>query len=234
MSKIRDKSAMNTHNHAFAIVASITLLCSPFFSVAVENSPGTLLDQAQQCRAVPSRLDRLACFDRVFNTQMPESSDVIENAVQKPQQWLRAVDAANASAPQAWSLTEQGEGRGSSAWITLQANNVRTRFKASEQPVLMLSCIDNLSRIELMLPEPIDDGRVKVSFPGGHTQYWRSGDVGIVLSSSRGLPAIRLMKSLIGRDSFVIRSNSEYIDGLRFDTAPLNNTIQALRERCGW
>ncbi|WBA16793.1 type VI secretion system-associated protein VasI [Salinivibrio proteolyticus] len=225
---------MNTHNHALAMAASVTLLCASFSSTAAEISSVKQLEQAQQCRVVPSRLDRLACFDRVFNTQLSASDVAEEHATQKPQQWRRAMDAANAKAPQTWSLTEQGEGRGSSAWITLQANNVRTRFKASEQPVLMLSCIDNLSRIELMLPEPIDDGRVKMTFPQGQTQYWRSDDVGVVLSSSRGLPAIRLMKSLSSQDQLVIRSNSRYVDGLRFDTAPLNNTIHALRERCGW
>ncbi|WP_235614234.1 type VI secretion system-associated protein VasI [Salinivibrio sp. HTSP] len=224
---------MNKQN--YCLLAGV-MLASVMTSSTVIGAPISAqqqVEQANQCRAVTSRLDRLACFDRVFNTQVAPAEPT-DNQSQKPLQWRRAMTAAQESAPQSWSLTEKGEGRGSSAWITLRASNLSTGFRGSEQPLLMLSCIDNLSRIELMLPEPIEDGRMKLTFPNGQTQYWRNGDLGIVLSSSRGLPAIRLMKALAREDRLTIRSNSQYVDGLTFDTQPLPETLGALRSRCGW
>ncbi|WP_037330719.1 type VI secretion system-associated protein VasI [Salinivibrio socompensis] len=212
------------------------MMMSILISSAVNGEPVSAkqqVKQATQCRAVASRLERLACFDRVFNTQVSSAAPA-DNHLEMPLQWRRATQAAQNSAPKTWSLNQEGEGRGSSAWITLQASNINTTFRGSEQPLLMLSCIDNLSRVELMLPESIDDGRVKLTFPNTQTQYWRNDDSGVVLSSSRGLPAIRLMKALAQDERLTIRSNSQYVDGLTFDTQPLSNALGALRSRCGW
>ncbi|SIO32242.1 type VI secretion system-associated protein VasI [Salinivibrio sp. ES.052] len=224
---------MNKQNYFVLAGVMLASILAPSAIGSTLVSTQQQVEQANQCRAVTSRLDRLACFDRVFNTQVVPV-EARDNQSQKPLQWRRAMIAAQQSAPQSWSLTEKGEGRGSSAWITLRASNISTSFRGGEQPLLMLSCIDNLSRVELMLPEPIEDGRMKLTFPNGQTQYWRNGDLGVVLSSSRGLPAIRLMKALSTEDRLTIRSNSQYVDGLTFDTQPLPETLGALRSRCGW
>ena len=224
---------MNNQNYCALAGVMLVSILAPSTVIGAPASAQKQVEQAKQCRVVTSRLERLACFDRVFNTQVSSASPV-DSHLEMPLQWRRATQAAQNSAPKTWSLNQEGEGRGSSAWITLQASNINTTFRGSEQPLLMLSCIDNLSRVELMLPEPIDDGRVKLTFPNTQTQYWRNDDSGVVLSSSRGLPAIRLMKALAQDERLTIRSNSQYVDGLTFDTQPLSNALGALRSRCGW
>ena len=51
------------------IVASSCLSVS---SDSFANQTETLVEQANQCREIPARLDRLACFDGVFATPLEE------------------------------------------------------------------------------------------------------------------------------------------------------------------
>ncbi|CSA95486.1 type VI secretion protein VasI [Vibrio cholerae] len=100
-------------------------------------------------------------------------------------------------------------------------------------PVLLLSCINNLSRIELALPKEVADARIQVSIRH-ETQFWRSDDHGVLFSSARGMPAIEMMKLAASESRLLLRSNAPFADGLQFDTRGVNEALDALRERCGW
>ncbi|MFC3024444.1 type VI secretion system-associated protein VasI [Vibrio zhugei] len=191
----------------------------------------TRLKQAQQCSKITGRLERLDCFDKVFNTPI----NIEQSQGQAyPSAWQRAMKAAHDAGNEQRALVTQGEGRGSSAWIAFTATNASTQFAGNAKPVLLMSCMHNLSRVEIALPKPVKDGRIRIAVAGGQEQYWRSDDVGVLMSSARGLPAIRMMKAMTQGPSLTLRSNASFVDGLRFNTRDVATQLSALRDRCGW
>lgn len=193
------------------------------------------IQQAGECVQINERLERLRCFDKVFGTPVAKETDVREKIM--PATWQRAMASAEQADPEfAMHLKYEGaeDATEGNAWLTLTAVNQHTRFAENARPVLMMSCVDRLSRVELLLPQELDDARVKISLLGGGSQYWRSDDSGYVLTSARGIPAIELMKRMAGEQHSVLRSNSRFIDGLTFNTASLAGALTALRQRCRW
>ncbi|EEY36387.1 type VI secretion system-associated protein VasI [Vibrio mimicus] len=212
------------------LLASLILGLIAFSAVAQTDTAESVFEQAQQCREVSARLERLACFDRVFAT--PLEAVTVEPSSPYPAEWKRAMVALEqTSSESGWALVTDGEGQGSSAWIALPAQN----RPSSEQtpPVLLLSCINNLSRIELALPKEVADARIQVSIRQ-ETQFWRSDDHGVLFSSARGMPAIEMMKLAGSEPRLQLRSNAAFANGLQFDTRGLNEALDVLRERCGW
>ncbi len=200
-------------------------------SVSASNQ---VLEQANACTVITSRLDRLNCFDSLFATPVNQMLPrVIENNT--PLSWQRAFNSLSEyQEGDAYHLTTEGEGEKTNAWITLLALNQTTHFPDNAKPVLLMSCIDNLSRVELALPSAIDDPRIQLSIANTEVQYWRSDDLGLLFSSGRGMPAIDMMRAMASGKMLMLRSNSPFIDGLRFDTSELSQSLGALRTRCGW
>ncbi|EGU43900.1 type VI secretion-associated protein, VC_A0118 family [Vibrio ichthyoenteri ATCC 700023] len=192
------------------------------------------LEQAQNCTQINARLERLACFDTLFQTPTKvhlESSyrpDV-------PASWQRAYDSLSQyQAEDVSHLTTKGTAERGNAWVTLVALNEKTAFDDNAKPILLMSCIDNLSRVELAFPSAIDDAQVNISIVGMRSQSWRSDDIGLLFSSGRGIPAIEMMKAMAKQPRLVLRSNSRIVDGLWFDASTLSSSLVALRSRCGW
>lgn len=202
---------------------------------AQDLSADALVKQAGECAQITERLERLRCFDQIFATPVTQETGTVTQIM--PATWQRAMSSAEkADAEFAMHLSYEGDEDATegNAWLTLTATNQQTRFADNAHPVLMMSCIDRLSRIELLLPQELNDARVKISLPGSSAQYWRSDDSGYVLTSARGLPAIDMMKKMAGEPRSVLRSNSQFIDGLTFNTASLPSALTALRQRCRW
>lgn len=198
---------------------------------SVTQAADQRLAQAEQCRLVSGRLERLDCFDRVFKTPLPEKQ---LTGQAYPEAWQRAMDAAHQDGDKSRTLVTQGDGKGSSAWLALTAMNTHTQFQGNTKPILLMSCMNNLSRVELALPDPVQDGRIRIAVAGGQQQYWRSDDLGVLMSSARGLPAIDMMKAMTAGNRLVLRSNATFADGLEFDTRNVASELSALRQRCGW
>lgn len=205
-----------------AISAIVVLLfCSPSFA---SESAEQRLKQAQQCTAITERLERLNCFDRVMQT--PNLHQRVQAKDDKPQAWHSAFESALASQP--INVVQQGDD--GDAWLTLS----QPLDSDNLSPVLMMSCVNKISRIELALPSELADARIRVSVAYGPEQYWRSDDTGVLFSSARGLPAIAMMKAMSKQSRLVLRSNSPHIDGLQFNAVGLAQALQPLRQRCGW
>ncbi|MCG9649420.1 type VI secretion system-associated protein TagO [Vibrio brasiliensis] len=197
-----------------------------FSANAGQQSDDSLVIKGQQCSLISERLERLSCFDAVFQTPTASNRSTISD--DKPQAWHTAFDTADGNAP--LSIVENGSDKEGDAWLTLTANHA----EGDSAPVLMMSCINKISRIELALPQAIEDGRIRVSIAGGPNQSWRSDDIGVLFSSARGLPAISMMKVMSRQARLTLRSNSQVVDGLQFDTTGLNQALKPLRTKCGW
>ncbi|MGY2573334.1 type VI secretion system-associated protein VasI [Vibrio sp. C8] len=214
---------MNTSTYILPVLMSGILFS---IQTMANDSVVSQLDRAQQCTLILERLDRLSCFDQVMDTPALLSSSTMND--DKPQAWYTAF--ATALKAQPINVIEQGDKENGDAWLTLSVPQTQEQ----PSPVLMMSCINNISRIELALPVPLEDARINVSVAYGPKQYWRSDDVGVLFSSARGLPAISMMKAMTKNSRLILRSNSPQIDGLQFDAGQLSKALVPLRQRCGW
>jgi len=187
--------------------------------VALPSYASEQLRDAYQCAEITTANQRLTCFDRVFDSAKVSSGE-------KPLAWLlvNQIEQQRIAGDVAPRVEVDEENK--RALITLPSQQ--------KGKVLVMSCIDNISRVELYLPAPVPAARVSISMLNGERQAWRSDDSGMIFEASRGLPAISLMKRLMSRDSITLRSSARGFDGLRFDTSQVAGVIDALRDPCRW
>lgn len=188
-------------------------------TVTLPSIASEQLSQAYQCAEITTPNQRLTCFDRVFESAKVSSGE-------KPLSWLLVKRLEQERPEGDLSPRVEVDEKNKRALITLPSQQ--------EGKVLVMSCIDNISRVELYLPEPVSAARVSISVLNGERQSWRSDDSGLIFEASRGLPAISLMKRLMNRESVTLRSSARGFDGLRFETSQVAGVIEALRDPCSW
>ncbi|PKF49985.1 hypothetical protein AT251_14755 [Enterovibrio nigricans] len=114
------------------------------------------LSSAMACTEVSSRLERLACFDKVFGTPMSHELSSI-NKPTKPALWVKASESEKRREARQTGFIVNVSGKTESmpgAWVTSSA-----MVKSEQEPaILMFSCIDDISRVELILPNVVDSG----------------------------------------------------------------------------
>ncbi|CAH0537433.1 hypothetical protein VMF7928_01107 [Vibrio marisflavi CECT 7928] len=197
--------------------------------------------KANQCREINNNLQRLACFDNLFNTPLrPAKADKFNE--EKPLAWQWAISSesnrSNSADTQGAFLFNQNDTLklGKHIWLTAPAVNANPRVPGTDQPILMLSCVENISRVELVFPTAINVNKVPVTLLGNPTitQQWVSDSSGYVLRTGRGLPAVKLMKSMLSTPRLVMRSSIPELNGLTFNTSHLSSLIKPMRQACHW
>lgn len=189
-----------------------------------ENSPQ--VEDALACTKESQRLERLACFDEVFGTPL---SVAVEDAIvgNQPERWRQAFAQEQRRTPGEGPLyrdTEELAGH----LLTLSALGVKP-----PRPLLAVQCHNNITELTLMMPEAVKEERVTVDFGQGR-QIWRVRDDGFVISGGRGLPAIRTVRNMAAASGVSVASSSSIVDGLMFDLTGFRDTLEPLREACGW
>ncbi|WP_297478687.1 type VI secretion system-associated protein VasI [uncultured Photobacterium sp.] len=219
------------------IILSLSLTLLPSLVLA-QPDLSVALDKANQCRDIESKLKRLQCFDEVFDTPMAIKTLAGLNSVQYPPSWTRAVNNEKSrGSKKGFILNQQDENdKLSSVWLTAAATNVPAQDQTQLGPILMLTCFEKISRVQLILPQPIKAGRVTISIPGSPvvTQNWISDDSGYLLRSGRGIPAIDAIKAMISAPQLILRSDVAGIDNVEFDNKNLAEAIKPMREICRW
>ncbi|QXH37476.1 type VI secretion system-associated protein VasI [Pseudomonas muyukensis] len=185
----------------------------------------------QDCPRIVSNLERLACFDKSAGTPAH----------------LGSVQ---------WSLPEQGSPTLHRVMIHeagRAADNLMFRLSATEHglmigapaiasvaphPYLVISCVQNISRLQLVAAQPINAGWVKIRLRGERDATaptpWQVTENGQVLDAGRGLPGIEQIKKLIGAQRILVESDNPAVDGLVFDAQGLDPLIGEARKTCRW
>lgn len=222
--------------------------------VALSACSGTPSPGAQAlsaCTVVRDPADRLACFDRAGGT-----TDAVVSAALKPKQApARPVPmAANAEAlPPIVDLVQQVEsGR--------TANDVRARARdfgadgteghhryvisipmlgASQRAWLAISCIETISRLQLILSRPIADAQARIALsldgrPVAGEQRWQVLGQGRVIDAGRGLVAIDTLRRIGDGEQLRVTSDIAVLDGLGFNATGLSARIAEQRQACRW
>ncbi|MNE14678.1 hypothetical protein D3C80_1075660 [compost metagenome] len=103
---------------------------------------------------------------------------------------------------------------------------------------MAISCIQAISRLQLIARRPIDASWVKVRLTGEgwstRETSWQVMENGQVLDAGRGLPAIEQIRKLIGAQRIEVVSEHGEVDGLTFDAQGLDPLISQARSTCRW
>lgn len=188
-----------------------------------------LVDEARRCTVEVQRLERLACFDAVFDTPVDLRAEAPASvpASLRSEQWRQAY--ASAGNPEdTGTAVYRDTGRAAGQLVTVAALGVEP-----PRPRLVLQCHNNITELALMMPEPLENERIQLAM-GTDIMEWRVRDNGFVLSGGRGLPSIHTVQTLLRGPDVRIDSTDSAIDGLLFDLSGFGQAIKPLRERCGW
>jgi type VI secretion system protein VasI len=192
----------------------------------ISNAAAGQLEDARSCTGEPQRLERLACFDVVFSTPLSASREELKTPnARRSERWRQAYASLD---KQGAGVSYRDTGRAAGQLVTVPALGVQP-----PRPLLALQCHNNITELTLILPEALDEERVRLGFGQGQS-IWRVRDNGFVLSGGRGLPAIRTVKTLIDHTEARIDSPNSRIDGLLFDLSGYREAIEPLRATCGW
>ncbi|MER2474974.1 type VI secretion system-associated protein VasI [Photorhabdus laumondii] len=207
-----------------SLIASLT--GTPDTQPDQETPTAPSLPALLQCRAEPSPLVRLDCYDRLL--------DKVDNIAVIPLEktgpvWRQAME-------QEMKRTDHSTG-----FITTQSESIPTRVILTTpaigvpppRPVLMLSCIDSITRIQIALAKPQDSGTVMISTE--ITQFsadWFLRENGYLLESSRGLPGIEELKRLMTGKTLTIKTGNG--NRMTFNISQLEQAVKPLRSACRW
>ncbi|WP_256590589.1 type VI secretion system-associated protein VasI [Pseudomonas sp. LB-090624] len=191
-----------------------------------------LAREPRDCPRIASNIERLACFDQAAGTPGYTQNRQQWSAPEQDSPTVRRVLAHEAERnPEdlTFRLAREYEG------LMISAPAVASD---APHPYLVISCVQNISRLQLVTAQPIDAGRVTVRLQGdrGATvpTAWQVTENGQVLDGGRGLPGIEQIKQLTGAHRIQVQSDNPSIDGLVFDAQGLDPLIGEARKACRW
>lgn len=199
---------------------------------ASENGPTYTSNSVQQCRQISSILERLDCYDKI---EIQENSPVILEEKQIIGiEWNRAQnqESQRNSKDLKFILTSTEEPN-PSVVITTPALGF-----PSPRPILMLSCIDNITRLQVTLPKSLTKKQsIQVQLNTEKTQFssqWFVREEGVLLEASRGLDGIKEIQRLFNANTLKIQLENNMMAPLVFNIEQLTEIIKPLRSSCHW
>lgn len=197
-----------------------------------EPSAQERLDLIMQCRNQTSSLERLVCYDQALSNgdsvAAPESIPLQQGKV-----WRRAMAQEQTRKDHSTLLLlTQSEGDNPSVILTAPAIG-----HPPPRPVLMFSCIDNITRLQVALVSKQKEGAGGVALTTDRTRFnaqWFVRENGYVLESSRGLAGIEEIKRLFDANALTLSLQNGGSLPLRFDISQLAQSVKPLRAACHW
>ena len=186
---------------------------------------------SQDCPRIVSNIERLACFDQAagtpgFTPQRQWSAQELEAPTVR-----RVLIHETGRAPEDLMFRLRSEEGG----LLISAPAIAS---VAPHPYLIISCVQNISRLQLVTAQPVDASRVQVQLRGERgataTTPWQVMENGQVLDAGRGLPGIEQIKQLIGAHRIHVESDNPAVDGLVFDAQGLDPLIDEARKTCRW
>ena len=220
----------------FCSFCGISIALSSFSMLVCANTTPPSLNEdvplkvMEQCRQEKSPLERLDCYDSAWGGGSSDQG--------KPKggiAWNRAMEQENTRTNNSVSLLTKmynSEGNNPTIIITTPALGHKT-----PRPVLMFSCIDNITRLQIALLNPSDKRDTLVDVSTDRVKFetrWFFRENGFLLEASRGLEGISEIQRLFKSNVFKIKSSSQNINGLTFNIQNLEQEIKSLRAACHW
>jgi len=201
---------------------------------------------SQYCTQIVSSFERLACFDAAAGTppSPPRASSAVATSVVAPDDrtpeivvLVRANEADRRNEQTASLISRSTDVLPGQEKVVISSPALGG---ASPRPYLAISCLSNISRLQLLTPEPLPVNRVSIRFlldgrPITAARPWQVLEDGTVTDAGRGLVAIEQLRHLT-RPGQLLQVESDHgpIDGLRFDASVLADQMVQQREACRW
>ena len=217
----------------YGLFALFALL--PVSALAAGEVPEVLVEQARDCRDIGARAARLVCFDKVFGTPDAIVGQRLEVAVESPPEYweqLMRQERSRDGDSQAFVLDKRVDGNGAPEQVLLTRSG-----RGEREAVLAISCQDRITRLEVAMPAPLQQGAVGLILVNDgerSAERWRVRNEGWLLQAGRGLPAIRTLRQWIDSDEVRLVSQEADLDGLVFELDGLEQALAPLRQACSW
>lgn len=206
------------------------------------------------CTAIVSDVERLACFDTAAGTPpAPANSQATAStptttvpvATGSP-----SVQASQADIKALVSQNEAGRTKDNRRFLLSRSEDVSTgqervvisapALGETSQARLAISCLSNISRLQLLTDRPIDPNRVRVGLlldgrPITASVPWQVLEAGDIVDAGRGLVAIDMLRHLaVPASQLSIESDYRPFDGMIFDATGLDALMAQQRGACHW
>lgn len=184
---------------------------------------------ARACRQESSPLLRLDCYDQAL---AENGSAIIPQSVQTGPAWQRAMDQERRREDHSTTFL-LGNSGGENPLVVLTTPAIGV---PPPRPVLMFSCIDNITRLQVALTAPVAASNGDVALATEKTSVgmrWFVRENGYLLESSRGLAGIQEIRQLFGAQRLTL-TPKEAKTRLTFNISGLAQEIEPLRKACHW
>ncbi|WP_368543500.1 type VI secretion system-associated protein VasI [Enterobacter soli] len=195
----------------------------------------TRLDAMQACRETPAPLERLDCYDQILTPVKARGfAGALVKARYDGEAWTRALAQEKQRADNSTGLRlTRTDGERPMVIVTAPAIG-----SLPPRPVLMFSCVDNITRMQMALNSPREEHDVAVVLSTEKRQLrtrWFVRENGALLESSRGLSGIDEIKQLFGAKTLTVDTGTGSDAGkFTFNIDGLAQTLAPLREACHW
>ncbi|EJI9012493.1 type VI secretion system-associated protein VasI [Escherichia albertii] len=195
----------------------------------------TTVQAMQSCRREPAALERLDCYDRILAPEQPNfGNTALVKASFVGEAWTRATEQEKRRQGNTTELLmTQVPGERQTVVITTPAIG-----HVPPRPVLMFSCVDNITRMQVALMHPLDAHDIAITLDADSRalrSHWFVRENGVLLESSRGLSGIDEIKQLFGAKTLLIDTGADSAAGkLTFNIDGLSQVIAPLRDACHW
>lgn len=210
----------------------VILFCSLPVVASEQEQVAQISDSIHQCRNIPSILERVHCYDNIKISSKPHT------LIQVPQNlagivWQRAQNQEKYRDNKNIHFIHSETDNPQSFILTTPALGY-----VSQRPILMLSCIDNITRLQVASPVSFgNQGILGVKLVTENTEQssqWFLRENGFVLEASRGLDGIKEIQKLFHSGQLKIQIESDVFKELVFNIENLSEEIKPLRAMCHW
>jgi type VI secretion system protein VasI len=198
---------------------------------------GNYLSNKKKCMNTTTDVERLACFDKLYKTPSHLGGHTVKKPLtEEMPKLVRKIYKLEAERPKnladiVLNIVEDGANK-----IVRLSKPGRGNDKYS--PILLLSCVDNITRLQIGLKKPIKKSVFNVSivseqgFVSKHR--WRSSEDGYLLSAARGLESVRIIDSLLGHTRINFDLDDVGLGQIFFNFDGFKEGIKVLSETCRW
>jgi len=212
------------------------------------------LAAGHSCRTIVSAIERLACFDAEAGTPPVPASEMETPSTVAPTAQASATAPSMVRVPDIVGLVQRNESRRKPDHAGVLLLRVGDAIPGQDKvvisapaltgseprPLLAISCLQNISRLQLITAEPLVVSRVSIRVlldgrPISDRRPWQVVEDGTVTDAGRGLVAIEQLRHLTrASQQMQLESDHAAFHGLSFDTVALHELMAQQREACHW
>ncbi|MFO6427580.1 type VI secretion system-associated protein VasI [Escherichia coli] len=220
---------------ATAAPAEASSMAGVAVAVATTTPPDATatLQAMQSCRRESAALERSDRDDRRHRCPRQGLTGALVKAGFVGEAWTRATEQEKHRQGNTTELLVTSLPGSATGVITTPAIG-----HVPPRPVLMFSCVDNITRMQVALMHPLDVHDIAVTLNADNRalrSHWFVRENGTLLESSRGLSGIDEIKQLFGAKTLTVDTGADNAAGkLTFNIDGLARAIVPLRDACHW